>query len=454
MELTAVILAAGKGTRMKSRLPKVLHKVAGRPMLEFVLEAAKEAGASRTIVVVGHEGEEVAAAVGDRAEIVWQREQLGTGHALLQAREALAGYEGDILVLPGDVPLVRGETLRSFWQLHRRKGVAATVLTTELEDPTGYGRIVRDAEGRLRRIVEHKDAAPAEREIKEVNTGIYCFRPVVFQVLPKIRPDNVQKEYYLTDAVDLLLREGLEVACFRGEDPEEFLGINDRRQLAEAEGIIRRRVAEKLMEAGVTILAPALTFIDPGVRVGADTVIYPFTFLEGETTVGESCVIGPWSRLKDAVLGREVVIEGGAVIIGARLEDGAKAGPFAYLRPGTVLRPGARVGTFVEVKNSVVGPESKVPHLSYIGDAEIGAKVNVGAGTITCNYDGERKWPTVIEDFAFIGSNTNLVAPVRVGRGAYVGAGSTITKDVPPDALGIARSRQVNIPDWAKKKRR
>ncbi|MEW6193197.1 MAG: bifunctional UDP-N-acetylglucosamine diphosphorylase/glucosamine-1-phosphate N-acetyltransferase GlmU [Bacillota bacterium] len=451
MALAAVILAAGKGTRMNSRLPKVLHPVAGRPMLRFVLETVAEAGTDRMIVVTGYGAPMVAAAVAGWAEVVIQEEQLGTAHALLQAEEVLRGFAGDILVVPGDTPLFRAETLRAFYAFHRKEGAVATVLTARFADPAGYGRVVRDEAGKVLRIVEHRDATEEELAVNEVNTGFYCFDPGIFSVLKRISPANVQKEYYLTDAVRLLREDGLPVAAWEAPDPEEFLGVNDRRQLAAAERIIRQRVAAALMDGGVTILDPAVTYVDPGVVVGPDTVIYPFTFLEGETEVGADARIGPWARITDSRLGDGVTVQN-AVITGAVIGEGAVVGPFAYIRPGTVIGPRVKIGDFVEVKKSVIGEGSKVPHLSYIGDAEIGRNVNVGAGTITCNYDGRQKWPTIIEDEAFIGSNANLVAPVRVGKGAYVGAGSTITKDVPPEALGVARGRQVNVPGWAKKK--
>lgn len=453
MALAAVLLAAGKGTRMKSKKAKVLHLVAGRPMLSYVLAAAAEAGAERIVVVAGYGAAEVTAAVSGRAEVVLQQEQLGTAHALLQAEAAFSSYTGDILVLPGDAPLLQGATLRDFYAFYCAQGVQAAVLTARLRDPTGYGRVIRDGDGKVVRIVEQKDATAEELAVNEVNTGVYCFKPDIFRLLKKISPDNAQKEYYLTEVIRLLREEGAAVAAWEAPDPEEFLGVNDRRQLAVAEAVIRRRVLASLMDAGVTVVDPAVTYVEPGVVVGPDTIIYPFTFLEGETVIASDAVIGPWVRIRDSRIGNGVHVQN-AVVVGATISDGAVIGPFTYIRPGTIVGPGAKVGGFVEVKKSIIGEGSKVPHLSYIGDAEIGRAVNIGAGTITCNYDGKKKWPTVIEDEAFIGSNTNLVAPVRVGRGAYVGAGSTITKDVPPGALGIARSRQRNILDWVKKKER
>ncbi|MEW6184012.1 MAG: bifunctional UDP-N-acetylglucosamine diphosphorylase/glucosamine-1-phosphate N-acetyltransferase GlmU [Bacillota bacterium] len=452
MALAAVILAAGKGTRMKSRIPKVLHRVAGHPMLRFVLEAVVGAGAEKVIVVAGYGAPAVTEAVAGRAEVVIQEEQLGTAHALLKTESALEGYTGNIMVLPGDTPLIRTETLRDFYAAHQQnKQADATVLTVKSPDPSGYGRVIRDSAGRVQRIVEHRDANQVELAVEEINTGIYCFNFGIFDVIREISPVNAQKEYYLPDAVQLLWEQGAFVHSWEGGDPGEFSGVNDRKQLAAAERIIRHRVVDALMDDGVTVLDPAVTYIDPGVEVGRDTIIYPFTFLEGNTIIGEDGRIGPWVRITDSRLGDDVTVQN-SVITGSVVESGVKIGPFAYIRPESVIGPGAKIGDFVEVKKSVIGKGSKVPHLSYIGDAEIGRNVNIGAGTITCNYDGRKKWPTVIEDDVFVGSNTNFVAPVRVGKGAYIGAGSTITKEVPPQALGIARARQTNLPERGKKR--
>jgi bifunctional UDP-N-acetylglucosamine pyrophosphorylase/glucosamine-1-phosphate N-acetyltransferase len=451
LSLAAVILAAGKGTRMKSKLPKVLHQLAGRPMLRYVADAVTEAGVDRIVVVAGPEAAAIGDVAGSQAEIVIQEQQLGTAHALLQAERVLKDYYGDLMVLPGDAPLLRGETLKRFYAAHRRQeGVEATILTARFEDPSGYGRIIRNQDGKVDKIVEHRDATQEELLVNEVNTGVYCFKPSVFKVLKKISPCNIQKEYYLPDVVKLLREEGALVACWEGPDPEEFRGVNDRRQLAAAAQVIRRRVLETLMDAGVTVVDPSATYVDPDVTIGQDTIIFPFTFLEGKTVMGTDCRIGPWARISDSRLGAEVAVQN-AVITGSVVENGASIGPYTYIRPGCHIGSAVKIGGFVEVKKSTIGPDSKVPHLSYIGDAEIGRNVNVGAGTITCNYDGAQKWPTIIEEDAFIGSNANLVAPVKVGKGSYIAAGSTITKDVPPGALGVARGRQTNIPDWRKK---
>ncbi|MGB9803955.1 bifunctional UDP-N-acetylglucosamine diphosphorylase/glucosamine-1-phosphate N-acetyltransferase GlmU [Desulfofundulus sp.] len=452
MSLAAVILAAGKGTRMKSDLPKVMHKVCGRPMIEYVLDAVRGAGAKEIVVVAGFGGDLVARTVQDRAKVVFQHQQLGTAHALLQAAPLLASFPGTILVVCGDTPLVSAGTLARLVAAHTSAGARATVLTAYLENPTGYGRVIRDGEGRVRKIVEQRDAEPGELAVKEINTGIYCFSaPGLFEALSAIKRENAQGEYYLTDIIGHYVDQGQPVAALVVEDAREVEGINDRRQLARVESYLRRQVVEELMLSGVTIMDPASTFIDRDVKIGRDTVIYPFTIIEGDTMIGERCAIGPGSRLVNVRAGNGVVVEH-SVIQESKIGDNCIIGPFAYIRPGCVLAPDVKIGDFVELKKTVVGRGSKIPHLSYVGDATVGSRVNIGAGTITCNYDGENKWPTIIGDGAFIGSNTNLVAPVEVGERAFIGAGSTITRNVPPGALGIERGRQRIIEDWHRKK--
>ncbi len=450
-DFIAVILAAGKGTRMKSALPKVLHRVGGRPMLAHVLAAAKEAGAGRSIAVIGFGAESVEAEIGPAAEFAVQAEQLGTGHAVLQAKAALIGYRGTVMVLCGDTPLLTAAMLRSLYEGHRRSGAVATVLTARMPDPAGYGRVIRDGDGRVLRIVEQKDASAAELAVNEINTGIYCFEcEQLFAVLAGVTCDNRQGEYYLTDVIGLLAGQGAKVWAETAADHQATMGINSRQQLAEAEGILRRRKLAELMDEGVTVMDPASTFIDAGVAIGADSVIYPFTWLEGTTTIGRGCAIGPNTRLTDVTVGDEATIHfsyAHECSIGSKVT----VGPYVHLRPQSELAAGVKVGNFVEIKNSKVGLGSKVPHLSYIGDTDMGAGVNIGSGTITVNYDGKKKHRTVIEDEAFIGCNTNLVAPVSVGHGSYIGAGSTITKDVPPGALAVGRARQVNIEGWVEK---
>jgi bifunctional UDP-N-acetylglucosamine pyrophosphorylase / glucosamine-1-phosphate N-acetyltransferase len=450
-DLTTVVLAAGKGTRMKSALPKVLHTVCGKPMLEHVLTAAKAAGAVENIVIIGFGAENVAETIGPQAEFIVQSEQLGTGHAVLQAKKRLAGTGATVMVLCGDTPLLRPESLTRLLAEHRQTGAAATVLTAQMPDPSGYGRVIRDQDGRVIKIVEQKDASPAELAVREVNTGIYCFESAgLFSALDRITCDNAQGEYYLTDVIGIMVNEGAKVWAVTAGDYRETLGINSRLQLAEAEKILRRRKLGELMDSGVTIMDPDSTFIDAEVVIAADTVIYPFTWLEGRTSIGTGCFIGPSTRISDSILGERTVMHF-SYAHECRVGDGVTIGPYVHLRPKTVLADGVKVGNFVEVKNTQVGQGSKIPHLSYIGDTDMGSGVNIGSGTITVNYDGKHKHRTTIEDKAFIGCNTNLVAPVTVGRGAYVAAGSTITKDVPPAALGVGRARQTNIEGWAEK---
>ncbi|CEP68397.1 Bifunctional UDP-N-acetylglucosamine pyrophosphorylase/glucosamine-1-phosphate N-acetyltransferase [Moorella glycerini] len=449
-ETVAVILAAGQGKRMYSRLPKVLHRVAGRSLLEHVLAATRQAGIEDNIIVIGHGAEEVRAALGPEQKYALQEQQLGTGHALAQAREA-AGEATTVLVLCGDTPLIRPATLSGLLQHHQATGAAVTILSARVADPTGYGRIIRDGQGQVKGIVEERDATPAEKAINEINTGIYCFAAAfLWPALGRLKPDNDQGEYYLTDVVAMAVSQELLVQTLVARDTEEVLGVNDRAQLAAAGAVWRRRVNTALMLDGVTIIDPEATYIDVTVTIGKDTIIYPGTFLEGHTIIGAGCCLGPGTTIRDSRVGDgSTVIH--AVVLGSTIGPDCQVGPFAYLRPGTVLEAGVKVGDFVEIKASRIGRGSKVPHLTYLGDATVGTGVNIGAGTITCNYDGRQKWPTIIEDGAFIGSNTNLVAPVRVGAGALVGAGSTITKDVPAGALALARERQVNLPTRGKK---
>jgi len=452
-DFVTVVLAAGKGTRMKSKLPKVLHRVCGKPMLRHVLDAAKAAGARRSIVVVGFGGEEVEQAIGDQAEFVTQAEQLGTGHAVLQAKELLSGEKGTLMVLCGDTPLLTGNLLKKLYQAHEESGAKATVLTAIMPDAAGYGRIIRTADGSVEKIVEHKDATEEERKVREVNSGIYCFdTKALFEALAKVKNDNAQGEYYLPDVLEILRNGGEKIRAVAADDYEETLGINSRSQLAGAEKILRHRKNEELMAEGVTIMDPDTTFIDADVTIGQDTVIYPFTWIEGKTVIGENCVLGPSSRFQDMVIGNGVTAQ---FVYGHECEvaDGVTMGPYVHLRPDTKLAKGVKIGNFVEVKNSNIGEGTKLPHLSYIGDCDMGANVNMGCGTITVNYDGKKKFRTVVGDNAFIGCNSNLVAPVTVEDGAYIGAGSTITKRVPKDNLAIARSRQTNIEGWADKRK-
>ncbi|MEN6412159.1 MAG: bifunctional UDP-N-acetylglucosamine diphosphorylase/glucosamine-1-phosphate N-acetyltransferase GlmU [Veillonellales bacterium] len=452
-DLLTVILAAGKGTRMKSALPKVLHTVGGKPMVQQVLDAANQAGSSRNIVVVGFGADQVEEVIGTQAEFVVQEQQLGTGHAVRQAERLLTDFNGTVMVLCGDTPLLEGKTLAELYAAHQAAGAAATVLTARMPDPAGYGRVIRDDSGRVLKIVEQKDANPAELAVNEVNTGIYCFdREALFEALAAINCANQQGEYYLTDVIGILTGQKAKVGAVVAEDYQQTLGINSRLQLAAAEKILRRRKLNEVMENGVTIMDPDSTFIDAEVTIEPDTVIYPFTWLEGATTIGRGCSIGPGTRIQNTKIGDEVTLQF-TYAHDCRVENHVTVGPYVHLRPDTVLSEGVKVGNFVEVKNSQVGKNSKIPHLSYIGDTDMGARVNIGSGTITVNYDGKTKHRTTIEDEAFIGCNSNLVAPVTVGKGAYIGAGSTITKNVPSVGLGVARARQVNIEGWVGKRK-
>ena len=452
-DLTTVILAAGKGTRMKSSLPKVLHKAGGKAMLAHVLTAAKEAGARRNIVVVGFGGEAVEAALKGEAEFVTQAEQLGTGHAVLQAEPLLGGTQGTVLVLCGDTPLLTGKLLEKLVREHAAAGAKATVLTAVMPDATGYGRVLRSADGMVERIVEHKDATAEERAVREVNSGIYCFEaPDLFAALHEVGNDNAQGEYYLPDVLEILKKKGEKIFAVAADDYEETLGVNSRAQLAASEKILRRRKNEALMADGVTLMDPDATYVDADVRVGRDTVLYPGTWLEGATVIGEDCEIGPSARFQDVKVGAHVTAHF-CYAHECEIADGVTLGPYVHIRPATKLAAHVKIGNFVEVKNSVVGEGTKLPHLSYIGDADIGAGVNMGCGTITVNYDGKKKFRTEVGDNAFVGCNSNLVAPVRVGAGAYIGAGSTITKEVPEGDLAIARAHQKNITGWADKRK-
>jgi bifunctional UDP-N-acetylglucosamine pyrophosphorylase/glucosamine-1-phosphate N-acetyltransferase len=451
--LAVIVLAAGRGTRMRSRTAKVLHPLLGRPLLAWACDPARALPAARRAVVVGHQAPEVALVLPPGFEPVLQERLWGTGHAVRQARRLFAG-PGDTVVLSGDTPLLAAATVRRLLAAHRRARAAVTLLTAEVADPAGYGRIVRGAGGRVARIVEHDDASPEVRGIREVNAGVYCFENRFLDAaLRRLRAANRQEEYYLTDVVADAVRRGATVAAVRCDDPDEILGVNDRAQLARAGDLLRRRVLARLMRAGVTVVDPASTWVEAEVRVGADTVLLPGTVLEGATAVAAGCRIGPWARLRDARLGAGAVVKDACVVEGAVVGPRCQVGPFAHLRPGTRLAAGARVGNFVEIKKSRVGAGSKANHLSYIGDAVVGRGVNIGAGTITCNYDGYAKHETRIGDGVFIGSDTQLVAPVAVGAGALVAAGTTVTRDVPPGALALSREPQENRPGWAARRR-
>jgi bifunctional UDP-N-acetylglucosamine pyrophosphorylase/glucosamine-1-phosphate N-acetyltransferase len=447
MSTAALILAAGEGKRMKTGLAKVAHAVLGVPMVRLVLGCARDAGCDPVVIITGHGAEAVEALLPGET-CVRQAQQLGTGHAVACAADALADFTGSLLVLSGDTPLMRPDTLRALVSAREEAGAALSVLTARIDDPM-LGRVVRAGNGTVEAIVEARDATPEQAAVSEVNTGTYCFdAAVLFKHLHQLDTGNAQGEYYLTDMVAVLRGEGMTVTALALDDPAEGMGVNTRVQLAEATALLQARVNRDHMLAGVTMTDPSLVWVAPGVRLGRDVVLEPMTFLSGDTVVSDGAWIGPSARVEDSEIGRGARVDS-SVVRGVKIGTGASVGPMGFLRPGTDVRPRARTGAFVEVKNSVIGEGSKVPHLSYIGDAEIGADVNVGAGTITCNYDGEQKHRTIIGDGAFIGSDTMLVAPVRVGGGAVTAAGSAISKDVPPGALGIERSEQRIIEDWA-----
>lgn len=451
-KMTAVILAAGAGTRMKSKLPKVIHEVSSKPMVEHVIDVAEENGVDRTIVVIGHEGEQVEKAIGHRnVQFAWQKEQLGTGHAVMQVAEHLKD-EGDVLLLYGDTPLIRTETIQELIKYHSQGSYAATVLTAQFQDPTGYGRIVRGQDGLVKRIVEQKDASEEEKQIQEVNSGMYCYNgKLLKEALKNLTNNNVQKEYYITDVVELLNQEGHKVGAYAVTDNSEISGVNSRVQLAEAEAVMRRRILRELMESGVTIIDPQQVYVDKGVKVGKDTILYPGVILKGKTEVGEGCIIGHNCRIVDSVIKNDVEIQS-STIVESFVDDACQIGPYAYLRPNSRLGRHVKIGDFVEVKNSTIGDYSKASHLAYVGDGEVGKHVNIGCGVVFVNYDGKHKHKAIVEDHAFVGSNVNLVAPVTVRKYGYVATGSTITKEVPEGALSVARAKQENKLGWVARK--
>jgi bifunctional UDP-N-acetylglucosamine pyrophosphorylase/glucosamine-1-phosphate N-acetyltransferase len=445
--ITAVILAAGQGTRMKSSQPKVLHQILGRPMIAYLLDTLREAGVNDIVVVVGHQAEAVKEALKEYGvRFVIQEPQLGTGHAVQVAMGAVPAEAATVMVLCGDAPLISGDSVAALQQLHAGTGAAVTVQTIELPDGAHYGRVVRDASGQVAAVVQAKDSIerPDLLAIREINTGAYCFdASFLREALTKIPKSPVTGEIYLTDLIHIAREQGRGVEALIDPDWEALLGINSRAELAGATQTVKRRINARHMDQGVTLMDPEATYIESFVTIGKDTVIYPNVYLQGRTVIGENCLIEASVKIADSVLENDVHIKMGCVITQSRIGAGADVGPWAHLRPLSDLRAGVHVGNFVEVKKSVLHEGVKAGHLTYLGDADIGAGTNVGAGTITCNYDGEKKHATVIGEGAFIGSNTALVAPVTVGAGAYVGAGSTITEDVPPGKLGIARGRQV-----------
>jgi bifunctional UDP-N-acetylglucosamine pyrophosphorylase/glucosamine-1-phosphate N-acetyltransferase len=454
-DVHVVILAAGRGTRMKSALPKALHRVAGEPMVEHVLRSAATLAPASTTLVVGHGAEAIQAQLVNRRglQFALQVPQNGTAHALQQVAPLLEAQSGTLVLLSGDVPLLRAETVSLLLATHQAGGAAATVLTAVVEQPYGYGRIIRTA-GKIVGIVEERDASPAQRQECEINSGIYAFDlPPLFDALRSVAARNAQGEYYLTDLVAAYSRRRLVIETLIVGDPREVRGVNTRGELSEVSTIMRQNKNAELMAAGVTIVDPATTYIDDDVEVGRDTIIHPGVLIQGQSKVGSVCEIHASVRITNSKIGDRVTINNFCLILDSQVADGASVGPFAHLRSATQIGQKAKIGNFVELKKTTFGAGSKASHLSYLGDATIGNNVNVGAGTITCNYDGQKKHQTVIEDDAFIGSDSQLIAPVRVGKGAYVGAGSSITEDVPAGALGVGRGRQANIEGWADRKK-
>lgn len=448
MSTAAIILAAGAGTRMKSKKPKVVHEVLGKPLVRWVVDAAHEAGADRLVSVVGHMREQVIPLVEQDTAVVVQEKQRGTADAVASCAEALADFKGSLVVLSGDCPLITSDTIASLVKMREEHDAAVVVLTMKLDNPFGYGRIIRDEDGQVERIVEQKDAKPEEAAVDECNSGFYCFdAEALFDALTQVDSNNAQGEFYLTDVLAICREAGRAVLALQAADNDECLGVNSRVQLAEATKIMQKRINMRHLAAGVTMMDPDTVWIGPDVEIAQDVELLPQVMLMGKTSIGEDSVIGPNTRLTNTKVGCSCVIDE-TVAVDAEIDDRATCGPRAYLRPGAHLCEGAKAGTHVEIKKSTVGKGSKVPHLSYIGDATIGEGVNIGAGSITCNYDGKNKFKTVIGDGAFIGSDTMLVAPVAVGEGAVVGAGSCITKDVSAGALALGRARQTEIEGW------
>lgn len=450
---TSVILAAGMGTRMKSKMPKVLHKVCGKPLSKWVIDASEAAGADKVCAVVGHKAETVKEVLGDVCEFALQAEQKGTGHAVMQAIDVIKNSKGEVVILNGDTPLITAETINKAIEYHKNNGNQATVITAILDDATGYGRIVRDNGGSVLKIVEQKDASKEEKKINEVNSGMYVFdaQSLVY-ALDKITPNNAQGEYYLTDTLEILLSAGKKIGGYAISDNDEIRGINDRVQLNEAEKIMQKRINEYHMRNGVTMRNPESVYIEDGVEIGNDTEICQNVTIKSGTKIGSDCVIGSGSMLDRAVIHDGVDVLS-SVILESEVDEGTHVGPFAYIRPNCHVGKEVKVGDFVELKNSNIDDGTKISHLTYIGDSDVGKRVNFGCGTVTCNYDGKKKYRTTIGDDCFVGCNTNFVSPINVGDGVYIAAGSTITEDIPENSLSIARARQVNKEGWKDKRK-
>ena len=461
-DVAAIILAAGLGKLMKSDTPKVLHPVAGRPMLFYPVQVIKNLGLKKAIIIVGHKAEKVMEILdselrtpNSELKFVKQEPQLGTGHAVLCAENVLKAWKGDILILSGDVPLITKQTILGLLDLHAKKKAAISFISTVIADPSGYGRVLRDENNSVKRIVEDKDSSIEEKAINEINTGIYCINAqFLFSGLKNIKRENAQGEYYLPDLIEMAAKAKQKVACLTHINPAEVMGINNRIELAQANGVMRERINNELMLSGVSLIDPETTYIHYGVKIGKDTTIYPNVFLEGNTNIGKGCLIEQGCMIQNSHIGDGSKIKSNSVIESSEIGGQVSIGPFARIRPDSTIGDGARIGNFVEVKKSRIGRGTKANHLSYLGDAIIGKDVNIGAGTITCNYDGVKKHQTIIEDGAFIGSDTQLIAPVKVGKNAYIGSGSTITKNVPPGSLALSRIEQRVVEGWALKRRK
>lgn len=460
-----IILAAGEGKRMKSRLPKVLHKVCGKAMLDHVIESVNNSGLNDFIVVTGHGSEIVKTHLGDNVKTAYQEKQLGTGHAVMCCEDFLKSKDGTVIILAGDVPLITDEIISKVFEYHNSNKCSATILTASVDNPTGFGRIIRDEYGNIEKIVEHKDASDEERKVDEVNSGTYCFDiKALLDALKNINNDNKQGEYYLTDAIEIIKRSGKTVGAYKTsygelmgvtsekEVPSVFMGVNSRLQLSEASEVMRKRILIGHMNEGVTVIDASSTYVDSNIKIGRDTILYPGTLLEGNTFIGEGCIIGPNSRIVDSTIEDEVKVEY-SVVLESNVKNGSKIGPFAYIRPESTIGENVKIGDFVEVKKSTIGSGTKVSHLTYIGDSDVGEGCNFGCGTVVVNYNGTSKFRTKIGDNSFIGCNTNLISPVEVGDNSYIAAGSTITDNVPDGALAIARAKQVNKEGWVEKKK-
>ena len=452
MMTACVILAAGLGKRMNSNLPKVLHKVCGIPMLQSVIDTARKLKNEKIVVVTGEHDDLIKKTLASPyISYARQKEPKGTGHALMCAKQDLRGFQGILIVLNGDTPLVRADTLKKFLKLHLKNKNAVSVLSFQAENPDDYGRIVRDASGQVLSIVEQKDADAMQKKIHEVNSGVYAINHDLLPLLDNIKINRKKGEYYLTDIVAAALEKGLKTSAYCIGAEDEFMGVNTREELYRASMFMKKKLIEKWAGKGVTFLDMDSVFIHAGVTIGKDTTVYPNVYLEGRTKIGRGTTIYPNVRILDSEIGNNVVIKDSTVIEGSTIKNRASVGPFARIRPGSEIGTEARIGNFVELKKAVIGAGAKASHLSYLGDARIGRDVNIGAGTITCNYDGATKHNTIIEDGVFVGSDTQLVAPVKIGKGAYIGAGSTIIKNVPPWALALSRSKQTHSSEWAKK---